>query len=484
MEAPDKMESMFRNRKATLECVLLLASVAAQTKAAELAGFWQGTLANGADKLHLALQITKAPDGLYLGVLDVDKAAKIPIDRILVTGDSVRFEIVAVGGVLEGKLNSEGTKLTGIWTQSTPLPIEFTRGAQPAGSAPPKLEPVKPPEATFPLGIPLDLEVPAPPIPFPDGLGKRYLAYELHVTNLGGRDLLLGKLEILIGADALASYEGADLNSLLIQPGSGTIPDRRTLPPGKRAVVFLWISLDAGAPVPTDIRHRLSVGSQIVEGASIRVADSGPLVLAPPLRGSGWLALNGPSNASIHRRALVGIEGKAHIAQRFAIDWVQADEDGKTFTGDAKDNNNYHAYGNEVLAVADARVVTTKDGIPQNVPGASRAVPITLETVGGNHIILDLGSGRFAFYAHLQPGSLRVKVGDRVRRGQVLGLVGNSGNSTEPHLHFHVCNANSPLGSEGVPYALDSFEVLNGTDPGPRQNALPLQNERIRFGQQ
>ena len=144
------------------------------------------------------------------------------------------------------------------------------------------------------------------------------------------------------------------------------------------------------------------------------------------------------------------------------------------------------------MAVADAVVVATKDGIPENVPGpTSGAVPITLETVGGNHVILDLGGGRFAFYAHLQPGSLRVKTGDKVRRGQVVGLVGNSGNSTEPHLHFHISDSNSPLGSEGLPYALPSFEVQGRgfgwkpTAPAAatekRQNQMPVENEVIRF---
>ena len=105
--------------------------------------------------------------------------------------------------------------------------------------------------------------------------------------------------------------------------------------------------------------------------------------------------------------------------------------------------------------------------------------------------MLDLGGGRFAFYAHLQPGSLRVKTGDKVRGGQVLGLVGNSGNSTEPHLHFHISDGNSPLGSEGLPYALPSFEVQGKgfgwkpTSPAAptekRQNEMPLENEVIRF---
>jgi murein DD-endopeptidase MepM/ murein hydrolase activator NlpD len=121
--------------------------------------------------------------------------------------------------------------------------------------------------------------------------------------------------------------------------------------------------------------------------------------------------------------------------------------------------------------VADATVAAIKDGIPENVPGpTSRAVPITSETIDGNYVVLDLGEGRFAFYAHLQPGSLRVKAGDRVTTGQVLGLVGNSGNSTEPHLHFHVSNGVSPLGSEGLPYALIGH------------TGLPMANARVNFG--
>ena len=142
------------------------------------------------------------------------------------------------------------------------------------------------------------------------------------------------------------------------------------------------------------------------------------------------------------------------------------------------------------MAVGDGVVVAVKDGIPQNIPGAtSRAVPITLETVGGNHVIIDLGKGQFAFYAHLQPGSPRVKVGDRVKAGQVIGLVGNSGNSTEPHLHFHICDRNSPLASEGLPYAT-SFEVQGsgfgwkpsgGTPVSRHTLEMPLQNQVVRF---
>lgn len=168
-----------------------------------------------------------------------------------------------------------------------------------------------------------------------------------------------------------------------------------------------------------------------------------------------------------------------------------AGDDGNTYRGNQKENSSYLAWGQEALAVADATVVTVKDGIPENVPGlTSRAVAITLETIGGNHVILDLGGGRYAFYAHLQPGKIRVKAGDKVRRGDVLGLVGNSGNSTEPHLHFHVSYANSPLASEGIPYVIDRVELVRKgfnrkADPamslGIRRNELPVENDVVNF---
>jgi murein DD-endopeptidase MepM/ murein hydrolase activator NlpD len=272
-----------------------------------------------------------------------------------------------------------------------------------------------------------------------------------------------------------------ELNNLLLRPAADAI-DKRVIGGGLRAIAFLWATLEPGVKIPTSLRHRLVIEEYTLEGGTVAVRTETPLVLGPYLRGSDWIAGNGPSNSSIHRRALQPLEAKLQNAQRYAIDWVKAGADGKTFSGEEKDNKSYHAYGNEVLAVADAVVAAAKDGIPENEPGAtSRAVPMTLETIGGNHVILDLGAGRFAFFAHMQPGSVRVKAGDRVRRGQVLGLVGNTGNSTEPHLHFHISDANSPLASEGLPYVLESFELLNSGSPQQRRNALPMDRDRIRF---
>jgi murein DD-endopeptidase len=127
-----------------------------------------------------------------------------------------------------------------------------------------------------------------------------------------------------------------------------------------------------------------------------------------------------------------------------------------------------------------------------------KAVPIDLQTVAGNYLIEQLAPRRYALYAHLQPGSLRLRVGDHVRTGQQLALLGNSGNSDAPHLHFHICDANSPLGCEGVPYVFDRVSQLgelpslailtNGTGWTPRDRQvverkmeIPVQNSVIRF---
>ena len=311
--------------------------------------------------------------------------------------------------------------------------------------------------------------------------GQAHLVYELHITNLSPNEALLQRVQVLNGDSILATFEGTELHALLARPGTRDLTDNRRLGPGLRAVAFIWISLDKDAGIPKALRHRIAASDRSVEGGSIVVTSASLKLLSPPLRGSGWLAAAGPANTSAHRRALLPLQGKVQISQRFAIDWVRVNLNGTTYAGDAKDNRSYLAYGREVLAVADAVVASVHDGIPENVPG-SRAIPITVDNTGGNFVNLDLGDGQFAHYAHLQPGSLRVKPGERVRRGQILGLVGNSGNSDQPHLHFHVANADSGLIAEGVPYTFAEFQVLNQDRQWEsRRDELPLDRTLVRF---
>jgi murein DD-endopeptidase MepM/ murein hydrolase activator NlpD len=178
------------------------------------------------------------------------------------------------------------------------------------------------------------------------------------------------------------------------------------------------------------------------------------------------------------------MNGRPSISRRFATDW-KGDE-GTATAGDPKDRASYYAYGKKVLAVADARVVAATDDIPENIPGHGKdfrpAVPITMDTLSGNTVVLDLGDGQYAHYLHLQTGSLRVRSGDRVRRGQIIGLVGCSGDAREPHLHFEVTNSSKAVAGEGLPFVFAAYRAQTGSDPGPRRRSMPLNNEVVDFG--
>ncbi len=153
-----------------------------------------------------------------------------------------------------------------------------------------------------------------------------------------------------------------------------------------------------------------------------------------------------------------------------------------------KVNANHFCYGAEIIAIADGVVSATTTGIAENVPGRTLD-EISRTRMVGNSVMLDLGGGVYAFYAHFKPGSIRVKTGDRVSRGQVLGLVGNSGNSGGPHLHLHLESWPLALSSEGLPYVIDAFERLGRCEGktctvGPAKKVrgeIPLRDDIVRF---
>ena len=252
-----------------------------------------------------------------------------------------------------------------------------------------------------------------------------------------------------------------------------------------------------GAPL-ADIRSRrvakaLPVSEAWVaasaDGAAIGTHHTELHVLGPPVVGANCLASDGPSNDqdNHHRRGILVFDGHALISRRYAIVWMQS-ENGSTFSGDPLDKRSYYSYGKAVLAVADGRGVTAKDGLPENVPGHNEgfhpAIPITPETVGGNTITLDLGGGHFARYLHLQPDSLRVKSGEPVRRGQILARIGNSGDARAPHLHCQVSTSSKQLAGDGVPYLIEQYPLKSADNAWQiRTRELPLTEALIDFGQ-
>ncbi|HEY3619383.1 MAG TPA: M23 family metallopeptidase, partial [Candidatus Sulfotelmatobacter sp.] len=347
-----------------------------------------------------------------------------------------------------------------------------------------------------PWPLQFEMRVPFEPTAFPSG-SHVYLMYELHLTNFMPMPIPLSRIEVL-DADArnaqpIATFETGQLETMLQPLGGKTFSDpkdRLVIGDGQSAIVFMSIAFDRSSHIPDRLLHRVATAYAPEEAAVISTHHTELRVLGPPVKGADWLAEDGPSNDqdNHHRRGVVILNGQPVDSRRFAIDWKQV-KDGAPSSGEARDVHSYYCYGKAVLAVANGRIVTARDALPENIPGHGDAfhpaVPITLETVAGNTITLDLAGGQFAYYMHLQPGSLRVKVGDRVRRGQVLARIGASGDAREPHLHFEVTTSPRLLAGEGVPYVIDRYSSKS-TSEGPAElhtHELPLDKSVVIFGE-
>lgn len=326
-----------------------------------------------------------------------------------------------------------------------------------------------------PIVSSVDLQVPVPPVLVPLA-GQQVLAYELHITNFQNVDVALSGLRVFGDAgsgSAIADYGGPELRQRLGRPGlSRQHATPEVIGPGMRAVVFFWIELPAGSPLPRAVRHRLGLELRrpagavrtVVDGAEVPVLADAPLALDPPVRGGPWTAIYDPLLMGGHRTAFYGVDGRARIPARFAVDFVRLPQAGALELDATRRSPDWNGYGAEVLAVADGTVAAAMDDIAENAdPPVTPAMPMPPENASGNYVSLDLGGGRYAFYEHLRRGSVVVKAGDRVTRGQVIARLGNSGSSSiGPHLHFHVADANATLGAEGLPFVFRQFEVLGG----------------------
>ena len=303
------------------------------------------------------------------------------------------------------------------------------------------------------------------PNPVPGSDGRRHLVYELRIANPTASALELRKVEVLDepSGKLLLSLDRDGL-AKRFSVGGRRGSESADLGVGQFGVLFLHVVLQPGDALPRAIAHRISV--RIVQPgidfaatvARTPVVDRPLAVLGPPLVGAGYVAADGCCDSIRHVRALLSLNGHFTLAQRFAIDWEQIDPENRVVKGDTKTLSNYVIYGREILAVADGTVVSSRNDLPEQVPGA---LPqgMTIEQADGNFVVLDIGGGNFVLYAHMQPGSVTVKAGARVKRGDMLGKVGNTGNTQAPHLHLHVMDGPSPLQSNGIPYVFESFKL-------------------------
>jgi murein DD-endopeptidase MepM/ murein hydrolase activator NlpD len=197
-----------------------------------------------------------------------------------------------------------------------------------------------------------------------------------------------------------------------------------------------------------------------------------------PLRGV-WYVGYGASLHTGHRWA---------IPEEFALDIAKTGESGLSHKGDGTRFDDYYAYGADVLAAADGHVISAANDQPED-PSAMQRPHETQEAyfarlqkeqgerlakgltaITGNYVMIDHGKNEYSLYAHLQPGSVRVHVGAQVKTGDMIGKLGSSGNSTEPHLHFHVCDKPDPLMCAGIPVNFSNVTIQWADLPRPIQS--------------
>jgi Peptidase family M23 len=312
---------------------------------------------------------------------------------------------------------------------------------------------------------PLLLAVQDAPVPFMGSDGQIHLVYELGMTNFSSAEIVVEKVEVVGDGSVLQTLDTASVAGRL--QAAGLREPAGTLARSTHALLFLNVALAPGNKVAAELSHRVTLrvsaappGRQELSesGGATRVDKRLVALIGPPLHGEHYVAADSCCDATRHTRAALPVNGRVWVAQRYAVDWEQMDASGRIYAGPRKKLESYAIFGQPVLAVANALVVSVIDGQPEQTPG-SYPTNIALDAADGNSIILDIGEKRYALYAHLQPGSIKVRSGEKVHLGQVLALVGDTGNSIVPHLHFQVMDGPSSLSSNGLPYEISDFEA-------------------------
>jgi len=354
--------------------------------------------------------------------------------------------------------------------------------------------------------------------------GMIHLAYALQVTNSWSRPATLKSIEVVdpahdngvTGKYAVVTAKEQDITGklrLLSLPVTQDVSNFRTeVPAGQSGIAYFDVTYADPAQVPRAIAHRVVVSAADHDGKPqdftvlsppMRLDCNPPIVLAPPFKGDGWVNANGCcKEIGPHRFVMNSINGSLAATEEFAIDWIRVDAQGHQFNGDPKDPKAWVGYGAELLAVAPGMVVEVMDGLP-DVAAGKAPDNLTIPQIAGNRVIIDIGQGRFAEYDHLAPHSVTVKVGAYVQQGQKIGLLGNSGNTTAPHLHFQLMDRPSPLDGAALPFVfaymqlqgritinLDELEAMwNNPSPVPMDTklaksltfAMPLSLDVVSF---
>ena len=358
---------------------------------------------------------------------------------------------------------------------------------------------------------PLAASVLTEPMPVEGTDGMFHLAYELLLTNTTPLkvDVTMVQISDARTHQVLLTLTGSTLVANMDRLVAGIVSSPSTTIGGS-AVGVVWLDVHVGsrARVPRVLEHRVvaSLGGTVSDAvvARIPIKRRAAIVLGPPVSAGTWLASEGCcSDDTHHRRGVAPVNGELLVPQRFAIDWFLLDDQHRTWIGDPAVLTSYLSYGKRVIAAASGTVVDAQDGLPDQHPPEPPPVPPIEDTLG-NHVTIKVRPGLFLLYGHLQPGSVRVRKGRRVRRGQILGLIGSSGNSTTPHLHFQVITTPTFFPTDSTPFRFARFELVGqvteriwddnlglqptgmlpvapAQDPGRRRREMPLDRNVVVF---
>ncbi len=354
--------------------------------------------------------------------------------------------------------------------------------------------------------------------------GKVHLTYELVLTNAAPFPVRVDRIEMHDAATSalvpgttgrvdLTPLAGGTEAEGTTDPGAGNTS--ATIPPSATYLAWVDVVFPQRSAVPATIEHVVTgavvppsgpPGPMEIRIGRTDTATDGPVVLGVPVPAGIWYMSEGCcADDTHHRRGLAPINGNLLVPQRYAIDFYKLDDQHRSWVGDPSKLESYLTYRQPILAAAAGTVVAALDGFPNTtaLPNPPKPPPVN-ETVG-NQVIVQVAEGVYVLYAHMDPGSVAVRVGDRVTRGQQLGLIGSSGNSTSPHLHFQILTTPTYFPADSKPFALDSFTLLGriterlwddnmGLEPtgvlpfagatpaSPRTNELPLDRDVVQFG--
>lgn len=344
-------------------------------------------------------------------------------------------------------------------------------------------------------------------VPIEGSDSQFWVVYELSVLNTSPRDATITRVETLSDDKSGAVLTSRDQNlvaaNLMLLGGTveGDAAEGGTkIPAGRTAIVVLRDTYSSKEAVPASFMHRISATFAAPDensprlaplypdevaaiGGTLTVSDQTPLTIGSPVTGDNWYANNSLDTHALnaHSDVVIPVGGRVTGAERYGIDFLQMDPDAlASFDGDPTQNASYLAFDEPLVAVADGTVVRVVSDLPDVAPRVLAELQ-NIDQAPGNQVVIDVGDDVFALYAHMKQDSATVAVGDSVKKGQEIGRLGNSGNTSEAHLHFQL-QRGPLLSGENVPWVLDAFDLV-GVMSDDQESLLPASAPTRRAAQ-